>query len=173
MAAGLSLEDLLHVAERVERRGAEFYRRATETCPDTAGQRTFAKLATMEAEHEAVFAAIRQNVLKLSAQRGSARRLPARVRIVFDVLIAGLMEDLRLRFTDKVFTGDILREALAFEKDTIIFFTQLAEGIDNPGDRKKVQMVLREELSHLCTLSEHLVGERPRTGGPTWIQALA
>ena len=89
------------------------------------------------------------------------------------VLIAGLMEDLRGRFRAKTTTGDILREAIAFEKDTVVFLAQLGETIENPSDKKKVQTVLREELSHIFTLSSQLVGERSRRGGTAMVQATA
>jgi rubrerythrin len=173
MAAGLSLDDLFRIAERVENRGAQFYRLVAESCADSAGQKIFEGLAQMEAEHEEVFAGIRKHVLKLEGQRGLAPQAGARFRIVFDVVLGGLMKDLQGRFRGKTSSGDILREAIAFEKDTIVFLAELGNTIDDPADRKKIQLILREELAHVFTLSAQLVGEGPRRGPSATAQATA
>jgi rubrerythrin len=173
MAASLSPEDLFHLAERVERRGAEFYRQAAEACPDSAGRQLLEGLAEMEKTHEQIFAAIRQHVLKLKAPRATSPQGAARFRIVFDVLLGGLMKDLHLRFLGKSSTGDILAEAIAFEKDTIVFLAQLADTLEQPSDKKKVQAILREELSHVFELSSQLAGERPGSGSSAFLQANA
>jgi rubrerythrin len=173
MDAGLSLEDVLQIAERVEKRGAMFYRRAADLCPDSAGQKVFAELAEMESQHEVVFAGIREHALNAAGPRVATRRTRAKVNIVFDVLIQGLMEDLQGRFHAKTVTLDILREAIAFEKDTVVFFAQLGETIENPADRKKVQAILREELTHICMLSGQLVGEGPRRRPSATVHATA
>jgi rubrerythrin len=173
MAAGLSLDEMFHIAERVEKRSAQFYRLAAENCPDSAGRKVFDELAAMEAEHEEIFAAMRKHVLKLDGLSGLAPRDAARFRIVFDVLLGGLMADLHSRFRGRTSSGDILREAIAFEKDTIVFLAELGNTIDSAADRKKVQVILREELTHVFTLSAQLVGETHRGRAGAFVQASA
>jgi rubrerythrin len=173
MATNLSLEDLYHVAERVERRASEFHRHAADLCPDASGRTMLASLAEMEEEHERIFAAIRQSTPQPQG-RPLTPKAAGQVRIVFEVLLGGLMQDLRTRFRGKTSSEDILREAIEFEKDTIVFFVQLGDTLDDPAERKQVQMILREELSHVFLLSERLGGERPRGGGlSAFVQAIA
>lgn len=174
MATNLSLEDLFRVAERVERRASQFHRHAADLCPDGVGRTMLASLAAMEEEHEHIFAAIRQSMPEAKSRRSLSPKAAARVRIVFDVLLGGLMQDLRTRFRGMTSSEDILREAIAFEKDTIVFLAQLGDTLENPAERKKVQTILREELSHVFLLSARLRGERPRSGGPSaFVQAIA
>jgi rubrerythrin len=173
MATNLSLEDLFRVAERMERRGAEFYRQAARDCPNEEGGKVLAHLAELEDEHEQVFSAIGQHATQQKKAVPLAPRAAAQCRVVADLVLGDLTNDLRQRFRGKHSTRDILREAIDFEKDTIVFLTQLCTMLERPADKRKVQQVLREELSHVMLLGSQLAGDRPRGGDSAFVHAIA
>ena len=58
-AVTLNADEVLTIAERIEANGARFYRRAAELHPEVYGHALMLRLAAMEDEHRAVFAAMR------------------------------------------------------------------------------------------------------------------
>lgn len=127
----------------------------------------------MEDEHEEVFSAIRQHWASLPVGRRRSPRASAEARVVLDLTLGDLDNDLRRRFAGQVSAADILREAVEFEKDTIVFLTQLGESLTSAEDRRSVQRVLREELSHVFLLAAQLAEYRPRRGPSPFLQATA
>ena len=173
MRENLTVEDLFQIAEQVERRGAQFYRQAADACADEAGHKLLTNLARMEEEHGAVFSATRQDVLRPKGPSRLSPQAEGRFRVVFEALLAGLARDLQGRFLGKTSSASILQEAIGFEKDTIVFLTQLSEMLEDPGDRMKIQAILREELTHVFQLGSQLLGNRPSQGLSAFIGASA
>jgi rubrerythrin len=65
MLYDFNANEILQMAEQIERNGADFYRKSSEKIQDKAGIKLLLNLAEMEDQHEQTFATLRS---KLSAE---------------------------------------------------------------------------------------------------------
>lgn len=160
MTIRFNADEVLKMAERLENNSSKFYRRAAELqSVSTSVRQFFLKLAAMEDQHEATFAAMRNN-------------LPAALRenTAFDPymeanLYLSAMADARggegsPAVTDAL-TGhetaeQILRAALQMEEKAIVFFLGLKDMVPASLGQGQVEAILAEEKSHLTTLAQEL-----------------
>ena len=59
MSYDFNADDVLEIAEQLERNGGKFYRTAAESTSDTANKEFLLELAAMEDQHEVTFKDIR------------------------------------------------------------------------------------------------------------------
>lgn len=151
--------EVLLMAERVEQNGQKFYQGAVSRTTDTDHQSMLRKLAAMEVEHEATFAAMRA---QLGAQEKTAT--------VFDpdsqaVQYLQAMADSSIFDVDmdpeKVLAGtetieDILRIALGMEKDSVVFYQGIRDAVPEELGKDKVAGIIKEEMWHITVLSRQL-----------------
>ena len=144
--------EAVELARRLEERAARFYREASRVALDEASARTFKELAEMEAQHEQVFAVLRGEL----PVGPSAEEFRRELQILSHTLLEGLTQDLADRFDSKRDPQSILREAMEFEKDTIVFCVALKDMIVAPAGKAKIDQIIREELGHLLLLGSSL-----------------
>ena len=151
--------EVLLMAERIEQNGHRFYQAAASHTTDPEHQSMLRKLAAMEVEHEATFAAMRA---QLDAQEKTAT--------VFDpdsqaVQYLQAMADSRVFDVDldpeKVLAGaetieDILRIALGMEKDSVVFYQGIRDAVPEGLGKDKVTSIIKEEMWHITVLSREL-----------------
>ena len=63
MTIDFSAEEVVEMAEQIERNGATFYRRAAEGTPEPSDRALLLELAAMEDDHERVFASMKEDLL--------------------------------------------------------------------------------------------------------------
>ena len=157
MSVTFNADEVFEMAEQIERNGAKFYRAAADKL--SAGRQVLLDLAAMEDEHEKTFAEMR-------AQLSGREQEP----LVFDpndeaqmflqVAADGHVFDTKtdpaekLKGKDKA--EDILKAAISVEKDSIAFYAGLKEWVPPRAGRDKIEGIIREEFSHIATLSEKL-----------------
>ncbi len=158
MAIYFNADEILQMAERIERNGMRFYRRAAEGASKAVGK-ILLGLADREAEHEKIFAAMRAG---LSDQERKAP-VPDPEGQSADYLQAwadGQVFDVRVDPTEKL-TGketiqEVLLTAIGLEKDSIVFYLGMKEAVPGKQGRAAVDKILKEEMSHMATLSREL-----------------
>lgn len=147
-------DDILQMAEQIERNGAAFYRECAGNVADPAAVRLLEKLAAMEDEHEKTFAGIRSH---LSAGEQE--------RTTFDpdgesVLYLKALSDTRVFFEKSIDTSnmtDILKSAITAEKDSIVFYLGMKDLVPEALGASKVDAIIKEEMSHIKLLGNELV----------------
>ena len=151
--------EVFEIAEKIERNGAKFYRRAAELFDDSRTHNMFLQLAEWETVHEQVFADMRK---ELSAQGPELRTFKPENDVVFDAQsMAGLavfgnrMEPSE-ELTGKESITDVLKSAIEKEKDSIIFYTGLKDFIPPAAGQDKISDIIREEMHHIRILKESL-----------------
>jgi rubrerythrin len=157
MGSELDGYDVLDIAEKIERSGAKFYRKAAGFCDDPKTSRLFVDLAQWEARHIDV---IRQMKEDLTAARGqhvdvAAARRDAPIADK-DLAVFGSQDDPARLFTGKETKADILRLALKKEQDAIAYFTALAGCFSREADRETIRGVIEEEKKHVRILTQSL-----------------
>lgn len=152
MSIHFNAQEIFDVAERLERRGARFYQLAAQASGNAACRKLFLDLAEMEDRHEQIFSAIGKN-----HEQPPGNLDTVHWQAVAAILLNNLDQDLQAHFAGACESGDILREALAFEKDTIVFFLALKEMAPRPRDRLQIDEIIKEELGHTLLLASELI----------------
>jgi len=155
MAFGFNADEILQMAERIERNGARFYRRAAEACgADDASKAAFLELAEMEDGHERTFAEMRAALGTGEAQTSTfdpEGQAAAYLAAMADANVFGPDTDPVDLVCDKS-TEELLKIAIDLEKESIVFYLGLRDLVSAPAGRDKVERILQEEMAHVALL---------------------
>jgi len=156
MSTSFNADEILAMAEQIERNGAAFYRRAAEVTPDAGVCARLAELAGWELGHEKLFATMRAGLTP--AERVELTFDPDGdavhyLRVMADRHVFNINKDPAALLTGKETPLQVLDIAIAFERDSILFF-QAMEGMVPPSvGRGRVQALIQEEVAHVAFLS--------------------
>ena len=158
MGAQFNADEVFEMAERIERNGAAFYRKAASAAAARAKD-LFLRLAGMEDRHEKTFAAMRAGLSE--AERTESVFDPegqaaAYLQSLADDHVFDPKADPAARLTGKEAPADILRTALGAERDSIAFYAGIREAIPARLGRARIEAIIREEMSHVTDLSREL-----------------
>lgn len=154
--AFLNASDIIDLAMQLELNGGAFYRAVAAKTKDYRVRALFEDLAIQEDRHYQVFSQLAENVREQPLMtderwRQYAEYLNATVQSAF---FEG--EDKALAAADSVTDEDeALHMAMAFEKDTLLFFFDLRDNVAE-GDRSFIEKVVDEEKAHIRRLAELL-----------------
>jgi len=156
MSFDFNADDILEMAEQIERNGARFYREAALGVPDPRAKQFLTQLALMEDEHEKTYAELRQQLQESE-----------RTSTVFDpngeaVLYLRAMADTRVFFEESVDFSSmkaILKKAIQTEKDSIAFYLGLKELVPAALGQERVDEIIKEEMGHIQLLSRELLAQ--------------
>ncbi len=161
MSVTFNADEVLEMAERIERNGAAFYRKAAEVVSEPSQQKRLQELAAWEDEHRGTFASMRAQLTEKEREPqvfdpddDNSLYLAAMAdRNVFDVdadLTALLSSDATLE--------DILKIAIGAEKDSIVFYVGMQPFLPERLGKGKVDDIINEEKGHIALLSRELRG---------------
>lgn len=154
MMYDFSADDIFEMAEKLEQNGATFYRNAAGQVADEASKAFLEGLAVMEDQHEETFKQMR-------AQLSTAEKQST----VFDpdgesALYLRALADTRVFFEkeiDLTAMKEILKSAIEAEKDSIVFYLGMRDMVPDEKGQKRLDAIIKEEMSHIRTLSQELV----------------
>ena len=154
MLYDFNANEILQMAEQIEKNGADFYRKSSEKIQDQAGRELLLNLASMEDQHLNTFAALRK---KLTADE--------KAQTVFDPQGETLgylkaLADSKVFFEKTIDTDSmegILKEAITAEKDSILFYLGLKDVVPEALGKNRIEQVIKEEMSHINLLTKELV----------------
>ena len=154
MLYDFNANEILQMAEQIEKNGADFYRKSSEKIQDQAGRELLLNLASMEDQHLSTFAALRK---KLTADE--------KAQTVFDPQGETLgylkaLADSKVFFEKTIDTDSmegILKEAITAEKDSILFYLGLKDVVPEALGKNRIEQVIKEEMSHINLLTKELV----------------
>jgi len=159
MAMVFNAEEVLQMAEQIERNGARFYRRAAEIVKDARVNKLLLELAAWEDGHEKIFADMR-------ARLGDREREPTvfdpehegglYLRAMADGHVFDVKKDPAVLLTGKETALEILTQAIGKEKDSIIFYLGLKEFAPESLGREKIEGIIKEEMRHIGYLNRHI-----------------
>jgi len=159
MSFKFSADEVLQMAERIERNGARFYREAAAREAFRRTQELLLSLAAMEEGHEKAFAEMRsalsaeerEPVVHDPMDEGTLYLRAYADRRIFDA-----MGDPARDLTGEEREEDILRLGIQAEKDSIVFYTGLKDLVPERLGRDRIDRIIREEMGHFATLTELL-----------------
>ena len=146
-------DDIFEMAEQMERNGAKFYRTAADATADADAKALLKKLADMEDDHEKTFAQMRAQLT--SSEKNSTVFDPEGEAIHYLRALA----DIRVFFEKPINTASmasILKDAIAAEKDAIVFYLGMRDGVPENLGRDRLDSIVKEEMGHIRLLSKAL-----------------
>jgi rubrerythrin len=147
-------DEILQMAEQIEKNGAAFYRECAGNVADPAAVKILNDLAAMEDEHEKTFAGIRA---QLSAKEKESTTFDPNGEAV---LYLKALADTKIFFEKRIDTSnmeDILKAAITAEKDSIVFYLGMKDLVPEDLGTLRVDAIIKEEMAHIKLLSNELV----------------
>jgi rubrerythrin len=156
-------DEILEMAEQIERNGARFYRKAAQMLEDEKIAKLLLDLAAWEDGHEKVFANLRERLTD-SERRPTTFDPDHEGSLYLRAMADGHVFDVKLDpadlLTGKETKAEILRLALGQEKDSIVFYLGLKELIAETGGKEKIDEIITEEMRHIGFLNKEITTSR-------------
>jgi rubrerythrin len=151
--------EIFEIAEKIERNGAAFYRKAAQIFDDPATRNMLLELADWEGKHEQVFA----NMRKLLSEQSRELRtfelendMEPVAQAMAGLAVFGSEADPSEELAGKRSKKDILRKALSWEKDSIVYYVGLKNFVPDRAGKDKIDDIIREEMHHIGILNQSL-----------------
>ncbi|MFC2099861.1 ferritin family protein [Candidatus Bipolaricaulota bacterium] len=158
MALGFNANEILQMAEQIERNGARFYREAAVSCGDCELKERLLELAKMEDGHERTFADMRAALSGAETQSFTFDPSGDAEQYLMAMADANVF-DPDVDLADAV-SGmspeEILDVAIDLEKESIVFYLGLRETVSEKAGKDKVEAILKQEMSHVALLRGYL-----------------
>jgi rubrerythrin len=157
MAIPFNANEVLEMAEEIERNGAKFYRNAAENFPEVRD--VLLDLAAMEDEHLKTFTNMRAELSGTELEEqvfdpdGQAEMY---LRVMADGHVFDLRSDPSEQLAGKNTPEEVLKMAIGIERDSIAFYVGLKDAVARRAGKDKVEHIIREEMGHIVTLNRKL-----------------
>ena len=158
MSRNYNIDEILAMAERIERNGADYYDRAAELTEDEGKRSKLRKLAEMERSHQQVFAEMRASQPEERAAFDPDREVSRYLGAIVDGNVFDYRTEPSADLAGKSL-ADIYRKAIDLEKDSIIFYLGIRELVPNELGNAQMDDIIREEMGHIVLLSDDLAAE--------------
>ncbi|MHC4193077.1 MAG: ferritin family protein [Planctomycetota bacterium] len=159
MPTTFNTDEVLEMAEQIERNGAKFYRKAANNASDKNIKTALLNMAAMEDGHLKVFEEMRKGLSGWEKEE-----------IVFDpdnqsVKYLQAMGDARgyegkitptKELTGNETPKEIIEIALNSEKESVLFYLGLKGLVSERAGKEKVEAIILEELNHITVLLNEL-----------------
>jgi rubrerythrin len=159
MDVELSALNALEIAEKIERNGATFYRRAAGLSSDPDMVLLFVQLAQWETRHLRVFQEMKKRCLRQDqddALPGHSAGDLLDARVMAGLAVFGIQKDPSRDLISCEGRPDVLRMALDKERDSIVFYSGLRAFMPQAADQKAIEDIITEEMKHVRILVQSL-----------------
>jgi len=156
MAIELKAAEAVEFAERIEHDAANLYRCAADMTTDVAVRDVLVKMAQAEVRHGEILADIRSGLKANPAAKPLDERSLEVLPVLADIIVTGAWQDISSRLRSDAVDGTVLCNAVGFEKDCIIFYSQLRDAVHRSEDRDRIDWIIRDELGHVAVLAGDL-----------------
>ena len=151
----LNADEILEIAEQIERNGIAFYEGAAERFQGDE-KRTLLGLANMERNHERAFASMRRELADADEGLGAfdpeseaGRYLAA----IADGKIFDLKADPLALLGPQESVQGILELAIGMEKDSVLFYVAIRDSVPESLGKDRIEKIIKEEMDHIILLS--------------------
>ena len=158
MTLDYSADDVFEMGEQIERNGGKFYRKAAKETLDIQAREVLSDLAKKEDEHLATFVAMRKRLQHEGAgptvfdPYGEA---PLYLQALADAHVFTTKPGEEI-LTGQETTEEVLKIAIGFEKDTIVFFLGMKDVVPERLGKPEIDRLIKEEMDHIVTLNKAL-----------------
>jgi rubrerythrin len=159
MALQFNADEILQIAEQIERNGSRYYRTAASSSASADIKQVLTGLAAMEDRHERTFADLRRQLSDHEREETTydpQSETEAYLRALADGCVFDVDADPAEQLTGQEPPEEILTKALQLEKDSIIFYLGIRDMVSESLGRKRVNDIIQEEMGHITLLSDQL-----------------
>lgn len=159
MSVTFNAIEIFEMAERIERNGVQFYRKAAEGLSDQDLRQTLLDLADMEEEHEETFANMRKEISYKERELitfDPENEMTLYLQAIANGHVFDLTKDPSEQLTGKETVEDIVKLAIEAEKDSVVFYVGLKNFVPAKAGKDKVDEIIKEEMEHIAELSQRL-----------------
>ena len=154
-----SIDEILGVAEQIERNGAAFYRKAAEGTDDESARSLLTNLAAMEDSHLEVFSRMRTELTEKDKE-STAFDPEGEVELYLQAYASGHIFDVSIDPAERLGSlgsmEEVLKYAIGIEKDSVVYYTGMRDLVPERLGRDKVDGIIKEEMKHVAMLSSQL-----------------
>lgn len=157
MSIFFNADEIFEMGLRIETNGKEFYETVAQNSSDPAMRKLFSDLSRWESEHIQFFDRLRQT-LPDSAKRGASFD-PGEELLLYLQATAESHVFLKDRDIGKLTSRcktphEALELAIAFEKDSVVFYTTMKKVTPEEFGRKEIDRLIDEEIGHIFLLHQ-------------------
>jgi len=159
MSFDFNADEIFEMAEQLERNGGKFYRKAAGQVGEGKTSDLLNGLAAMEDQHLKLFVDMRA---KLTEEEKSFTTFDPNnegalyLRAMADGHVFNVNDHAAERLTGEETAEEILKMAIGFEKDAIVFFVGLRDKVPERFGKGNVDKLVKEEVGHVVLLSKEL-----------------
>ena len=163
MAYNFNADEIFAIAEQIEVNGGKFYRKAAQMVEEESTKKVLLDLAAMEDEHEVFFGGLRA---ELEAEIGAPLTFDPEgeaanyLKAFADGHVFEADKDATWKFKGDETPEDVLRTAIGFEKDAIVYFLGLKDLVSEDLGKAKIDALIKEEQHHIVILTRELTAIR-------------
>ncbi|MCB5259317.1 MAG: ferritin family protein [Candidatus Cloacimonetes bacterium] len=152
-----SINEVIEFAVQIEKNGYAFYHEASKRKDLEPKAKEFIEfLRDEELNHEKTFLSLRGEAemqdLELSADWELVSEY---LKTIVDSRIFNSEDSAIKKATGAKDLLEIIDFAISFEKDTLLYFHAIKDGISNPNTNKVLRRIINEEVSHVLKLSDY------------------
>ncbi|HPV15382.1 MAG TPA: ferritin family protein [Candidatus Cloacimonadota bacterium] len=154
--AAFSVNEIVEMAVQIERNGYAYYDEATKRKDlDAKSLELLTFLRDAELDHEKTFLGLRNELdfdeLELS---GDWEMIASYLNTIVAGRIFNDPESAIKRATEAKDVLEVIKNAITFEKDTLLYFHAINDGIKDERARQVLRRVIQEEVSHVLLLND-------------------
>ena len=159
MGVTYNADEVLAMAEEIERNGRAFYIRAAEIASDGDAHTLLSELADWEKGHEALFAKMRADLPedgKTAAIFDADDNAELYLQSAADSHVFNVHKDPTEILSGSETPAEVLQKALSFERDSILFFVGMSKAVPERLGVDKVNQIVQEEMNHVAYLNKEI-----------------
>jgi rubrerythrin len=151
----LTADEIIEIATRLEESGEAFYNEAAARVAAPGVKALFEDLAVQEQYHRRAFEQMGRDVVELALSPEQWNQFEAYTEALLQNSFYAKPENALNRASEARDEREALQAALDFEKEAILFFTEL-QGAVRGAERAVVERIIHEEKHHIQRLSAML-----------------
>ncbi len=151
--------EILEIAEKIERNGVKFYRRAAGICSDDRTCSLLVELARWETQHVEIFRKMKKRLVEKEWEFSTipiASTGPSDSQLLAGLAVFGVQPDPENELTGHETRAEVLKIAIEKEKDSIVYYTGLKGFVPLESDRAVITRIILEEMKHVRILMQSL-----------------
>jgi len=159
MVKKYSVFEIFQLAEKIERNGVDFYRKAAGMFSDAKMKGVLLQLADWEVEHERHFREMRREYVREMNEMvefNPAAVVTENPQAIDGLSLLVIRPNKALELTGKEDKGEMLEKALAIEQETVRFYEELERSVRDLGGKYETGKIIAEEKRHIKTIERLL-----------------
>ena len=148
----LTGDEIIEIAIRLEKQGEAFYVEAAESAITTRVKVLFLDLAEQERHHRRAFQQMGRDLVELALSPDEWDQFQAYTGALLQQRLFDKPHGALSRAAGAMEEGELLRAALDFEKESLLFYYELREALSGAA-QQVLDDIIQEEKRHIRRLS--------------------